>query len=39
LLTKYITAMLDYEQHEEAEWARRLLADWRDTFVKAVLKK
>jgi glutamate synthase (NADPH/NADH) large chain len=39
LLTKYITVLRDHEQHEEAEWTRRLLTEWRDAFVKAVPKK
>jgi glutamate synthase (NADPH/NADH) large chain len=39
LLTKYISVLLDQGQHEEAEWTRRLLTDWREVFVKAVPKK
>ncbi len=39
LLTKYITMLLDHGQHEEAKGTRRLLNEWRDTFVKAVPKK
>jgi hypothetical protein len=39
MLTKYIKLLLDHDQHEEAEATRRLLNEWRDTFVKAGPKK
>jgi glutamate synthase (NADPH/NADH) large chain len=39
MLSKYISALSSHEQKDEAEEARRLLQEWRTTFVKAVTKK
>ncbi|HKE04196.1 MAG TPA: glutamate synthase, partial [Blastocatellia bacterium] len=39
LLTKYIDVLSQHEQKEEADAMRRLLRDWRNSFVKAVPKR
>jgi glutamate synthase (NADPH/NADH) large chain len=39
LLAKYIDVLSQHEQKEEADAMRRLLRDWRSSFVKAVPKK
>jgi glutamate synthase (NADPH/NADH) large chain len=39
LLTKYIDVLSQHEQKEEADAMRRLLRDWRSSFVKAVPKR
>src|SRR5215475_1244312 len=39
LLTKYIDVLSQHEQKEEADAMRRLLRDWRSSFVKAVTKR
>ncbi len=39
MLTKYIDVLSQHEQKEEAEAMRRLLRDWRTSFVKAVPKR
>lgn len=39
MLGKYIGALSSHEQKAEAETARRLLQDWRTSFVKAAPKK
>jgi glutamate synthase (NADPH/NADH) large chain len=39
MLTKYIDVLGQHEQKEEADAMRRLLRDWRSSFVKAVPKR
>jgi glutamate synthase (NADPH/NADH) large chain len=39
LLTAYITQLETNEQQEEIETTRRLLRDWRGSFLKVVPKK
>jgi glutamate synthase (NADPH) large chain len=39
LLAKYIDVLSQHEQKEEADAMRRLLRDWRSSFVKAVPKR
>ncbi len=39
MLTKYIDVLSQHEQKEEADAMRRLLRDWRSSFVKAVPKR
>jgi glutamate synthase (NADPH/NADH) large chain len=39
MLTRYIDVLSQREQKEEAEAMRRLLRDWRSSFVKAVPKR
>src|SRR5262249_2444533 len=39
MLTKYIDVLSQHEQKEEADAMRRLLRDWRNSFVKAVPKR
>jgi len=39
MLTRYIDVLGQREQKEEAEAMRRLLRDWRGSFVKAVPKR